>query len=152
MLNNFLQKVRAGKLLDRKPRGQRPLLTLPQIIVLLAVVAALFIGLDLNRRAQAGRAVGVGAEALNAEIAREATRQVALEATRDYVNSDDFVAEFARQEGGQLQPGERRIVPLFVDATPQPTPIPTPTPDPAHAARPWQAWWRLISDSPLPTP
>jgi hypothetical protein len=43
---------------------QRPLLTFSQVLVLLAVIAALFIALDLNRRAQAGQLVGVGEEAL----------------------------------------------------------------------------------------
>ena len=41
---------------------QRPLLTLPQIIVLLLIGAALFIAVDLNRRAQAGQLVGVVSE------------------------------------------------------------------------------------------
>lgn len=39
---------------------QRPLLTLPQIIILVLVGTALFVAVDLNRRAQAGQLVGVG--------------------------------------------------------------------------------------------
>ena len=71
---------------------QRPLLTIPQILILLAVIAALFIGLDLKRRAQAGRLVGVGEESLKQEISLEATRQVELQATLVYVQSEDYVA------------------------------------------------------------
>lgn len=130
---------------------QRPLLTLPQIAVLLAVVAALFIALDLNRRAQAGRLVGVGEEALQAQISLETTRQVELQATLAYVQSEDYVAAYARDEGGYVLPGEKRIVPLVIEITPQPTPMPAPTPDPATHARPWQAWWRLLTDAPQPT-
>ena len=129
---------------------QRPLLTLPQILVLLAVIAALFIALDLNRRAQAGQLVGVGEEALQAEVEAESTRQVELQATLTYVQSDDFVSAYARDEAGQLLPGEKRIVPLLIEATPEPTVIPEPTPDPAQNARPWQAWWRLLTDAPQP--
>ncbi len=130
---------------------QRPLLNLPQIIVLLTVIAALFIGLDLNRRAQAGRLVGVGEEDLQQEVLAETTRQVELKATLAYVQSDDYVAAYARNEAGQLLPGEKRIIPLIIEATPEPPQPPPPTPDPLEYARPWQAWWRLLTDAPQPT-
>lgn len=130
----------------------RTLLTLPQVLVLLAIVAALFIALDLNRRAQAGRLVGVGEEALQQEVDLEATRQVELQATLTYVQSDDYVAAYARNEAGQLLPGERRIVPLLQESAPEPTAAPAPTPDPAANALPWQAWWRLLTDAPYPSP
>jgi hypothetical protein len=130
---------------------QRPLLNLTQIIALLAIFVALFIALDLNRRAQAGQLVGVGEEALEAEVKLESTRQVELEATRTFVQSDDFVAAYARDEAGQLLSGEKRVVPLIIEATPQPTAVPAPTPDPAQNAQPWQAWWRLLTDAPQPT-
>lgn len=130
---------------------QRPLLTIPQIMVLLGIIAALFIALDLNRRAQAGQLVGVGEESLQTEISVESTRQVELQATLTYVQSDDFVSAYARDEAGQLLPGEKRVVPLIIEATPQPTAVPQPTPDPAASAQPWQAWWRLLTDAPHPT-
>jgi cell division protein FtsB len=127
------------------------LLTLPQLLALLAIIAALFIALDLNRRAQAGRLVGVGEEALQREVALESTRQVELQATRSYVKSDDYVAAYARDEGGFILPGEKRVVPLFLEAAPEPTPATAATPDPAINARPWQAWWQLLTDAPQPS-
>jgi cell division protein FtsB len=129
---------------------QRPVLTVPQIAVLLVVLAGLVIALDLNRRAQAGRLVGVGEESLQAEVSVESTRQAELQATLAYVQSDDYVASYARQEGGYLLPGEKRIVPLLLEATPLPPTPPPPTPDPAVNARPWQAWWQLLTDVPQP--
>ncbi|HEX6386891.1 MAG TPA: hypothetical protein VF177_19675 [Anaerolineae bacterium] len=130
---------------------RRPLLTIPQVLVLLAIIAALFIALDLNRRAQAGRLVGVGEEALQTELSLEATRQIELQATLEYVQSEDYVAAYARDEGGYLLPGEKRVVPLVIETTPEPTQPPAPTPDPAASARPWQAWWRLLTDAPQPS-
>ncbi len=132
--------------------GQRPLLTLPQILVLLAIVAGLFIAVDLNRRAEAGRMVGVGEEDLQAEVDAESTRQVALQATAAYVQSDSYVEAYARNEGNYILPGEQRVVPLFIEGTPQPTATAPATPDPAARALPWQAWWRLLTDAPQPTP
>jgi cell division protein FtsB len=131
---------------------QRPLLNLPQIVVLLLIIAAIVIALDLNRRAQSGRLVGVGEEALQVQIAAESTRQVELQATLEYVQSEDYVAAYARNEAGMVLPGEKRIVPLLLEVTPQPTPFPNATPDPIGNAQPWQAWWRLLTDAPQPSP
>ncbi len=136
--------------MSKKLFRQRPLLNLPQILILLAVLAGLIIALDLNRRAQAGRAVGSGEDALQAEVNLEMTRQVQLQATLSYVQSDDYIEAYARDEGGYVLSGEKRVVILPVAAAPEPTPAPTPTPDPAHDAQPWQAWWQLLTDAPLP--
>ena len=132
--------------------GQRPLLTLPQILVLLSIAAGLFIAVDLNRRAEAGRMVGVGEDDLQAEVDTQSTRQLALEATALYVQSESYVESYARNEGNYLRPGERRIVPLIVEGTPQPTPLAAVTPDPVVQALPWQAWWQLLTDAPQPAP
>lgn len=137
-------------MMGKKLFTQRPLLTLPQILVLLGVVAALIIALDLNRRAQAGRTVGAGEAGLQAELNAEMTRQVELQARLSYVESDDYVEAYARDEGGYLKSNESRIVILPIAAPPFPTPMPTATPDPAAAAQPWQAWWQLLTDAPLP--
>ncbi len=131
---------------------QRPLLTVPQFIIMLAIIFAIYVALDLNRRARAGQLVGVGEEALQQQLILETTRQVELQATLDYVQSDDYVAAYARDEGGQLQPGEVRVVPLPIEATPPPPAASAVTPDPALDARPWQAWWRLLTDAPQPSP
>lgn len=129
----------------------RPLLTLTQFLVLAAVIMGLIVALDLNRRAQAGRLVGADGETLKEELKQEQTRQVELQATLTYVQSDEYVEVYAREEGGLLQPGETGIVPLMIEATPSPSPQQTPTPDPASAAQPWQAWWQLLTDAPLPS-
>ncbi len=130
---------------------QRPLLTLPQIIILLLIGAALFVAVDLNQRAQAGQLVGIGEGDLQIEVYAESTRQVELQVTLEYVQSDDYVAAYARNEAGYLLPGEKRVVPLIIEATPQATAVPTATPDPITNARPWQAWWHLLTDAPQPT-
>ncbi len=130
---------------------QRSLLTLPQILVSLTIIAALMIAIDLNRRAEAGQLVGVGEQALQREVALETTRQVELRVTLAYVESEDYISTYARNEGGQLLSGEKRVVPLIVEAQVQATPAPIVTPDPAEHVRPWQAWWELLTDAPQPT-
>ena len=128
---------------------RRPLLTLTQIIVLSLVVISLVIVLDLTRRERVGKLAGVGEETLRTELAVETTRQIELRATLTYVNSDEYVAIYAREEGGYVKPDEKRIVPVLVESPPIPTPIAEPTRDPAESVQPWQAWWQLVSDAPL---
>lgn len=135
---------------SKRLRSQ-PFLTLTQVLVLLVVVASLIIVLDLNRRAQEGRNVGVNEESLRAEVMAETTRQTQLHATLTYVESQDYVADYARNEAGYILPGEKRIVPLPLTATPPSPALATPTPDPALDAYPWQAWLRLLSDAPFPS-
>ena len=140
----------SGKVSGPKILRSRPLLSLPQVILLLAIVAGIIIAVDYNRRAQAGLLVGNGEEALQSQIERESTRQVELIVTHEFVQSDDYVASYARNEGGMILPGERRIVPMLQEAAPQPTAVPPPTPDPVAEARPWMVWWRLLTDAPQP--
>lgn len=137
--------------MSEKRVSKRPLLTVPQILVLLAIVAAIFVALDLNSRAKSGESVGIGEEKLTTEISAEATRRIELQATLTYVDSDDYVAAYARDEGGYILPNERRVVPVPIEAQAQAPPPPPPTPDPAANAQPWQAWWQLMVDRPMPT-
>ena len=129
----------------------RSLHSVAQLVLALVVIASMVILLDLNRRARVGRLVGAGADVLQEELDAEQTRQVELEATLEFVLSDEYVAIYAREEGGMLLPGEKRIVPLIAEATPVPAPVAQSTPDPALYARPWQVWWSLLSDAPLPS-
>ena len=141
----------SSKSSSRRVFRQRPLLSLPQVLVLIAIVVAIYIGVDLNHRAQTGRLIQANELSLQEKMALESTRQIELIVTRDYVNSDDYVAAYARNEAGMVKPGERRIVPLQLEDSPLPTPVASTTPDPAYDARAWQAWWRLFSDAPLPS-
>lgn len=129
---------------------RRAMLSWPQVVVLLLVIVSLAVVVDFNRRAQVGETVGLGEADLQTQVTAEMTRQVELQATLTYVQSDEYVAAYARNEGGYILPGEKRIVPLTIDAPLGiPTPVPPP-PDPALSARPWQAWWQLLTDAPLP--
>ena len=130
---------------------KKPLLTLTQGIALIVILFGLFVALDLNRRAQAGRLVGKDEETLRAEYDAEIARKVELEATLEFVQSVEYVKIYAMDEAGMMLPGEKKVVPLVIEADDGPSVSSDPAPDPAQYARPWQAWWQLLTDTPMPT-
>ena len=71
----------AKKPFDSPVFRSRPLLNVAQVVFLLVIVGAIIVAIDLNRRAQAGRLVGSGEEALRLQVEGEATRQVAVSYT-----------------------------------------------------------------------
>lgn len=72
------------------------------------------------------------------------SEQVALQATRTYVQSDDYAEQVAREELNKIRPGDQRTIII-------PRPAPEPTPAPPAAAAPGLAmpsylgnWWDLL--------
>ncbi|MEM8858929.1 MAG: hypothetical protein AAGD96_11445 [Chloroflexota bacterium] len=137
--------------MDRKSFRERPLFTLPQIIILLLVIGVLYFTITINRRNQSGELMLGERQIVEEQVALESTRQVELEATLEYQLGDESVEDYARNEGGLLQNGEVRVKPEFIEATPVPTLQPVVTRDPLLDAQPWQAWWKMLSDAPRPT-
>lgn len=81
---------------------------------------------------------------LSREIDELAVEHEQLIAVRDYLKSDEYVEEVARQELGLVRPGETLVV---VSSTAGSTP--TPLPDEPSAGR---AWWQRLFLSGPPTP
>lgn len=137
--------------MDRKSFREQPLLSLPQIIIFLLVIGILYFTVTINRRNQNGELMLEEKQVVEAQVALEATRQVELNATLEYRTGDESVEDYARNEGGLLLNGEVRVKPELIEATLAPTPFPVTTRDPILDAQPWQAWWKMLSDTPRPT-
>lgn len=136
--------------MDRQSFREQPLLSLPQIIIFLLVIGVLYFTVVINRRNQNGELMLEERQVVEAQVALEGTRQIELEATLEYTIGDESVEDYARNEGGLLQNGEVRVKPELIEVTAVPTPLPAVTRDPILDAQPWQAWWKMLSDSPRP--
>lgn len=78
------------------------------------------------------------AQRLQQAIATEQIQATRLMEQARYVQSEEFIARWARLEAGMIRPHE---TPYRLERiSPSPTPSPTPTPTPL----PWQAWWMQI--------
>ncbi len=75
------------------------------------------------------------AERLRQAIATEQIRATQLAEQARYVQSEEFVARWARLEAGMVRPHE---TPYRVERT---LALPTPSPTPTPTLQPWQAWW-----------
>jgi cell division protein FtsB len=129
---------------------RHPILNLPQFLIIAGAVLALVLTLSLDLKGRENETLGAEEAALATLVAGEELRQEQLVLTLTYVASDDYVADYARDEGGMLLPGERRVVPLPNPPPPTPTPIPTPVHAASGPKTPFEAWWRLFFDGPAP--
>jgi cell division protein FtsB len=129
---------------------KHPILNLPQFLIIAGAVLALVLTLSLNLKGRENETLGAEEAGLATLVAAEELRQEQLVLTLTYVASDDYVADYARDEGGMLLPGERRVVPLPNPPPPTPTPIPTPVQAAGGPKTPFEAWWRLFFDGPAP--
>jgi hypothetical protein len=135
---------------ETEKSSRRPVLNLPQVLVVLGVIIALALGLNLSARARTGEEMSSEEAILATRLAAEHEQNEALVVTLTYVYSEDYVADYARSEAGMLLSGEKRVVPM-----PNPGPL-TPTPEPPPIAvvqapeNPFAAWWMLFFDSPPP--
>ncbi|SNB72510.1 septum formation initiator family protein [Thermoflexus hugenholtzii] len=80
------------------------------------------------------------AERLRAAIATEQARATRLAEQARYVQSEEFVARWARLEAGMVRPNE---TPYRLSWTPSASPPPSP-PTPTPTPLPWQAWWMRL--------
>ena len=111
-------------------------------MVLVATIVTL--ALSFRSKARDNQAIGADENALATLVAGERKRGEDLVLTLTHAASDDYVAEYARNEGGMLLPGENRIVPLPHPVPPTPTPIPPPTVSLSTPQTPLDAWWMLF--------
>lgn len=129
-----------------------PLISGTQFIAIVVLTIAIFMVVDFGRRTTAGYYVSQAEKRLKEEIEVELTRQAALRARRDYVASDVYVEEWAREEAHMIRPGDRPL--LLVTPQVPATPEVTEAPGPVLVTQPvpnWYYWWRLFFDADPPS-
>ena len=106
---------------------------------------ALFTAVDFGRVAAIYRLRREKAR-LEQEIAQEEARREELEAYKGYVQSDEFVEQWARTEGRMVKPRETPVVSILARTPPPPAEPPPEKGQAAEGAR-WREWWELFFGS-----
>lgn len=135
---------------EAKLKSRYPFLTFPQLIITAGVIVILVMAISVNAQTRVNEAQSRQQDRLRNVLAAETQRNQGLQATLTYVKSDEYVSDYARNEGGMLLPGEVRVVPIPHPQPLEPTPMPTRPPTLQAPREPWQAWWMLFLDSPPP--
>jgi cell division protein FtsB len=137
----------------RQERKRTSQLSGLQIMFAAILAIGLILGLNFTRLFSAGQPLQQTYAQLANEIKQLEKDQADLTRERDYVQSDDYVESWARDEGKMLQPGEHLVVPVgsqsSAEATPEPVEqavVQTTPPEPPK----WQLWWALFFDTDPP--
>ena len=130
---------------------KRPVVSSRQFIAIIVATVALFMAVDFGRRAAAIYRLQREKARLEQEIAQEEARREELEAYKGFVQSDEFVEQWARTEGRMVKPGETPVVPIPV-RTPPPPAEPPPEKGQAAEGAHWREWWELFFGRRPPSP
>jgi cell division protein FtsB len=140
---------------SRKPRRSRQLSS-TQVMFAVILAIGLMMAIQFSSRINAERDLANIRDTLNQEIDLLRREEAELTDQLDYVASDAYVEEWAREEARMIRPGETLIIPIpstttlaeFAQETvaPPTASLDTTLPDPA----PWQMWWYLFFDAAPP--
>jgi cell division protein FtsB len=124
-------------------------LAFTQIVTIVVATMAISMIVDFGRKATANYRIRREEIGLEQEVAAERDKHEELLARREYVQTDKYVEQVAREELKWVRQGEIVIVPVPI--TRQPLPTPGTPPAPARLLESelhWQKWWALFFDRP----
>lgn len=138
----------------RQERKRTSQLSGLQIMFAAILAIGLILGLNFTRLFSAGQPLQQTYNQLTTDITQLEKDQADLTRERNYVQSDDYVENWARDEGKMILPGEHLVIPVgaqnSVEATAEPSQpqavVQTTPPEPPK----WQLWWTLFFDSEPP--
>ncbi len=120
-----------------------------QIVTIVVATMAISMIVDFGRKATANYRVRNEEIRLEQEIAAERAKHKALLARREYVQTDEYVEQVAREELKWVRSGEIVIVPVPLERKPLPTPETSPAPGKIlQRESHWREWWALFFDRP----
>jgi cell division protein FtsB len=120
-----------------------------EIVTIIVATMAISMIVDFGRKATANYRVRNEESRLEQEIAAERAKHEALLARREYVQTDEYVEQVAREEFKWVKPGEVVVVPVPLKREPLPTPqSPSAPTGLLEAESHWQEWWELFFDRP----
>ena len=142
---------------QQPPKTQRRRDQLSSMQMMFAAILAigLLLAINFSSRIAAGQPLQQLHAQVEDEIEQLEREQAALIAERDFVRSDAYVDQWARDEGKMVRAGEHLVIPVPSANTPRQdeaavrqlvVPVETTPPGP----EPWQVWWALFFDSPSP--
>ena len=126
-----------------------PLISGTQFAAIVVLTITLFLIVDLGRRTTAGYYVSQAEKNLKTEIRAELALKQELIERLEYVKTDAFVEQWAREQARMVRPGDRPLI-IVTPAAPSGEPFVVQPPNAASSTEPvpnWHHWWRLFFNS-----
>jgi len=128
-------------------------------MAIVAIVIALALGFNLGRQATVVRQLRREEARLEQEVMAEKRRATVLQTREAYVQSDEFIEEWARTVAKLTRPGEARVI-LLKEGEEERQPFPEPLESTLEARHRleeesppyWQQWWELFFGPVPPNP
>jgi cell division protein FtsB len=134
-----------------KKAKNQPLITGTQFVAIVILTISIFLIIDLGRRATAQYHVSQAERRLTLEIDDTLAQQTRLEARRDYVASDAYVEEWAREQAHMIRPGDQPVILVTTEAPRTAPRVSAPQAPPAAEEVPnWYYWWELFFAGDVP--
>jgi cell division protein FtsB len=117
-----------------------------QFVAIVVLTIAIFLIVDFGRRTTAGYYVSQAEQRLVDQIQAELERRQKLMERRDYVASDAYVEEWAREQAHMIRSGDQPFI-LVTPASPQSRVDLLQSVEPPPSAEPypnWYCWWLLF--------
>ena len=124
-----------------------PLISGAQFVAIVVVTIAVFFVVDFGRRATAGYYVSQAEKSLKADIRAQLTRKAELEVTREFIASDAYVEQWAR-ESHMKRLGDQPLI-IVTPQSPQ-SPMSVPPSQTVSESSPggnWIHWWQLFFEA-----
>jgi len=135
---------------DKKKRGGSQISGV-QVMFAAILSIRLILAINFSTRISAGQPLQEAYNRVQTEIAELQAEQADLTALRNYVRSDAYVEQWARDDGKMIRSGEVLVVPVPSGRSIEATPAPQvsfedvrTTPD---EPEPWMLWWQLFFDN-----
>ena len=128
-------------------------LSLVQVLAFVGLLLAIYFTYSFAKVALVGYQLRQTKEKLREEVAALQAEVAELEATKTYVQTDEYIEQAAREEFKMSRPGDQVVVPLFPSggnsttggsSTAQSSAGEITQPAPVRVDSPWQAWWALF--------
>lgn len=125
-----------------------------QIMFAAILSIGLILAINFSSRISDSRPLQEAYDRVSADLDRLRVERERLTALRDYVLSDGYVENWARDNGKMIRPGEILVVPVPSGAIEEAIIAPQVVIDQIRTlpepVEPWELWWQVFFDSPAP--
>jgi cell division protein FtsB len=117
-----------------------------QVVAFVGLILAAYFIVGFARVTLAGYRMRALKAELETQVAELQDDIAALQEQLEYVQTDEYVEQAAREELKLTRPGDHVVVPLFRGEIVSPEVDRTSFTEPDRTQPPWRAWWALFFD------